>query len=113
MKIGIPIDETQRQTLKRRLEKLLGKKVTDLAAAVRSLQVFYVFTVVRAKTTSIAAVDATALPTKYRAETRSRRVTARLGPGTYVATVSVKIKTSKGKVVASSKKPTSTTFVVK
>ena len=113
VKIGIPVNETQRQTLKRRLEKLLGKKITDLAAAVRSLQVFYVFTVVRAKTTSIAAVDATALPTKYRAETRKRRVTARLGPGSYVATVSVKIKTSKGKVVASSKKPTSATFVVK
>lgn len=113
VRLGIPIDLTQRAKLKARLEKVLSKKVTNLATAIRSLQVFYVFNVVRAKTTSASDVEFSAQPTRFRLETRNRRVTARLGPGSYVASVSVKVKTSTGKVVSTGKSSTSTTFTVK
>ena len=113
IKLGVPVDLTQRAKLKTRLEKVLGKKVTNLATAIRSLQIFYVFSVVRAKTTSGSDIELAALPRKFRAETRNRRVTARLGPGTYVATVTARVKAPNGKVFSTSKRSESVTFTVK
>ena len=109
---GWMTDPALRETLKKRLEKFLGKKVTDLAKAISSLQIFYVVSVVRTKVGAASCVEVLALPTRYRAETRNRRVTARLGPGTYVATVTARVKAPSGKVFATSKQSNSITFTV-
>lgn len=111
--LGVPISAAKRAILKKRLEKFLGRRITSLEQAIRSLQVFYVFSVVRVATTTDLDVDTSALPNRFRADSRKRRVTARLGPGTYVATASVRVKSSSGKVFSSSRKSASVTFKVK
>ena len=67
----------------------------------------------RAKKTQGEEVVASGLPTKYKVETRKRRVSARLAPGTYVATVSVRLKDKRGKTFVTGKPSSGTTFVVK
>jgi len=111
VRLGLPTDERQREKLKSLLGRLLGGKVSDLYKAVKTLKVVYVFTIVASRQVAAAELTTLAAPKKIRLETRKRRVTARLGPGSYVATVSVKITTSKGKVVARSS-PRSQSFSV-
>lgn len=113
VKLGVPIDVAQRAKLKKRLEKFLGKKVTNLASAIASLKVFYDISVVRSKVGASTDVELSTLPTGFRAETRNRRVTARLGPGTYVATVTAKVRAPNGKVFATSQRSAPVTFTVK
>lgn len=113
VKLGVPIDPAKRTKLRTRLQRFLGAKITSLSKAIRSLQVFYVISIVRAKQAQAADVEAEGLPTKYKLETRKRRVTARLAPGTYVATVSVRVKNARGKTFVTGKPSLGTTFVVK
>ena len=113
IKLGVPIDPAKQTKLRTRLQKFLGTKIKNLGTAIRSLRVFYVFSVVRAKKTQGEEVVASGLPTKYKVETRKRRVSARLAPGTYVATVSVRLKDKRGKTFVTGKPSSGTTFVVK
>lgn len=113
VKLGVPIDVARRATLKKRLERFLGKKVTNLGSAIASLKVFYDISVVRSKVAAATDIELSALPTRFRAETRNRRVTARLGPGTYVATVTAKVRARSGKLFATSKRSAPVTFTVK
>jgi hypothetical protein len=113
VKLGVPIDEAQRATLKKRLERFLGKRVTNLGSAIASLKVSYDISVVRSKVSAATDVELAALPNRFRAETRNRRVTARLGPGTYVATVTAKVRAPNGKLFATSKRSAPVRFTVK
>jgi hypothetical protein len=113
VKLGVPIDPAKQTKLRTRLQKFLGAKIASLEQAVRSLHVFYVISVVRTTTVASLDVTASALPTKYKVETRKRRVTARLAPGTYVATVSVRVKGKSGKTFATGKPSRGATFVVR
>jgi hypothetical protein len=114
VKIGIPIDLTKREALRRRLSKFLGYRVKNLAKAIRSLKVFYVVSIVRAPKVSSTELEAlAALPTKYKTETRKRRVTTRLQPGTYVARVNVRLKDARGRTFVTGKRTSQTTFTVR
>lgn len=113
VKLGVPIDPAKQTKLRTRLQKFFGLKITSLSKAIRSLRVFYVISIVRAKQAQAADVEAEGLPTKYKLETRKRRVTARLAPGTYVATVAVRVKNARGKTFVTGKPSLGTTFVVK
>jgi hypothetical protein len=112
VKLGIPISSTRRALLKSRLQKFFGRKISSLAQAIKSLQVFYVINIVKTSTSSLSAwefenpgdVEAYGgLPTRYKEETRKRRVTARLAPGYYAATVAVRIKDTKGRIFTTGK----------
>jgi alpha-tubulin suppressor-like RCC1 family protein len=114
VKLGIPIDLIKREALRRRLSKFLGYKVTNIAKAIKSLQVFYLVSIVRAPSISSSEVEAlAALPTKYKTETRKRRVTARLQPGTYVARVNIRLKDKRGRTFVTGKRTSQTTFTVR
>jgi len=112
-KLGVPIDRALQTKLKTRLEGFLRTKITNLGKAVRSLRVFHVISVVRTRTVGSMSIAASTLPTKYRLETRKRRVTARLAPGTYVATVSVRVKDKRGRTFVTGKPSSGATFVVR
>ena len=110
VKLGVPIDPVRRTILKSKLQKFLGQKISSLAKAIKSLQVFYVITIVQTSSVSgweyISPEDIESsggLPTRYKEETRKRRVTARLAPGLYAATVAVRIKDTKGRVFTTGK----------
>lgn len=110
VKLGVPISPIRRTILKSKLQKFLGKKISSLAKAIKDLQVFYVFNIVRTSAASAWAFEEPGdfnasgqLPSRYKEETRKRRVTARLAPGYYAATVTVRIKDSKGRVFSTGK----------
>jgi alpha-tubulin suppressor-like RCC1 family protein len=112
--IGIPLDRGKQRALKIRLSKFLGYQVKNLAKAIKSLKVFYVVSIVRAPKVSSTQLEAlAALPTKYKTETRKRRVTARLQPGTYVARVNIRLKDKRGRTFVTGKRTSQTTFTVR
>jgi hypothetical protein len=113
VKLGIPIDPAKRKALRKKLSKFLGYKVKNLAKAIKALKVFYVVSIVRAPSVSSSELEALALPTKYKTETRKRRVTARLQPGTYVARVQVRLKDARGRTFVTGKRTSQTTFTVR
>ena len=113
VKLGIPIDPAKRAALRKALSKFLGYKVNNLAAAIKSLKVFYVVSIVRLPGVSSTKLgDFAALPTKYKTETRKRRVTARLQRGTYVARVNVRLKDARGRTFVTGKRRNQTTFII-
>ena len=113
VKLGVPIKPARQRILRTRLQKFFGTKIKSLSIAIGSLRVFYVFAIVPAKKTQGMEIEAQRLPTKYKLETRKRRVTARLSPGTYTATVSVRLKDSRGRTFATGKPSPGASFVVK
>ena len=113
VKLGVPIEPAKQKKLRTRLQKFLGTKIKSLSSAIRFLRVFYVISIVPAKKTQGMEIEAEGLSTKYKLETRKRRVTARLSPGTYTATVSVRLKDSRGRTFATGKPSPGASFVVK
>lgn len=113
VRLGIPVTKPLQNLLRTRLSKFLKYKVTNLAAAVKSLQVHYVVTMSRATRAASADLEAMGLPTKYKTETRSRRISTRLGPGTYTVRVNVRLKDAKGRIFSTGKRSTQTTFTVR
>jgi alpha-tubulin suppressor-like RCC1 family protein len=113
VKLGIPVALAQREALRRRLSKFLNYKITNLASAIRSLQVYYDVSIGKAPAVKTSEFSSSALPKKYRIQTRNRRVSTRLGPGTYVARVTVRLKDSRGRTFVTGKRPGQTTFAVR
>ena len=98
VKLGIPTDLGRRYLLVKKLSKFLKRKITNLTGAIRLLDVYFVVSVVKVPTISSNSLGALAAPpTKYKTETRKRRVTTRLAAGTYVARVTVRLRDAKGR----------------
>lgn len=113
VKLGVPIEPAKQKKLRTRLQKFFGTKIKSLSSAIRFLRVFYVISIVPAKKTQGMEIEAEGLSTRYKLDTRKRRVTVRLSPGTYTATVSVRLKDSRGRTFANGKPSPGASFVVK
>lgn len=113
VRLGIPIDLGKRETLRKKLSKFFKRNITNLAGALKLLNAHFIVTIVKAPAISSSSFDALALPTKYKTETRKRRVTTRLGPGTYVAKVTVRLRDAKGRTFSTGKTSGQTRFSVR
>ncbi|MEY4667883.1 MAG: hypothetical protein RL518_582 [Pseudomonadota bacterium] len=114
VRLGLPTSTANQRILAGKLSRFLGFKVKNLPAAIRLLRVWHIFSIVRLpRIASEDPLSTLALPTKYRTETRSRRVSTRLGPGTYVARVTVRVKDSRGRTFSTGKRSEQTTFTVR
>jgi hypothetical protein len=113
VRLGIPIDLARREALQARLSKFLKRKVTNLSSAIRLLEVRLIVSITKAPAISTSSLNASAVPTKYRTETRSRRVTARLAAGSYVANVTVRLRDSRGRTFVTGSTTGQTRFTVR
>jgi len=113
VRLGIPTDLAKRALLRKKLSTFLRRNVTNLAGAITLLNAHFILSVAKAPAISSSSIDALALPTKYRAETRKRRVTTRLGPGTYVARVTVRLKDAKGRTFSTGRTTAQARFTVR
>lgn len=111
--LGIPVDSVTRENLRYRLSRFLRRKVTNLAGAIRVLNVHFIVSILKAPSLSSSSVRALGLPTKYRTETRKRRVTTRLSPGTYLARITVRLKDAKGRTFVTGSTTRQTRFSVR
>lgn len=100
VRLGIPTDLAKRQLLRKKLSKFFRRTFPTLSGALKLFDIYYVFSIVKAPSTSSNSVEALGMPTKYRVETRKRRVTTRLAPGPYIAKVTVRLKDKKGRTFA-------------
>lgn len=120
VKLGVPVSPARRALLKSRLQKFLGQKISNLAKTIKTLQVFYLFNITRVPVKSAWEFEEPddfetlgGLPTRLKQESRKRRVTARLAPGYYSATVAVRIKDSRGRIFTTGKPSAPISFRVR
>ena len=113
VRLGIPIDLARREALRARLSKFLKRKVTNLSSTIRLLEVHLIVSITKAPAISTSSLNAYAVPTKYRTETRGRRVTTRLAAGSYVANITVRLRDSRGRTFVTGSTTGQTRFTVR
>jgi hypothetical protein len=113
VKLGVPTDLAKRDALRAKLAKFLKRPITNLAAAIKSLQISFVVSVSKAPAIAAQSFEIQALPNKYRVETRKRRVTTRLSAGTYVAKVTVRLRDAKGRTFVTGSRAGEARFTVR
>ena len=113
VRLGIPTDLRKREALRAKLSRSLRRKITNLAAAIKLLQISFIVSVSKAPALTAQSLEIQALPTKYKTETRKRRVTTRLSPGTYVAKVTVRLRDPKGRTFSTGRTAGEARFTVR
>jgi hypothetical protein len=111
--LGIPVNPEQREILRMKLSRFLRRRITNLAGAIKVLNANFILSISKAPSLSSSSVRALGLPTKYRTETRKRRVTTRLSPGTYLARITVRLKDAKGRTFVTGSTTRQTRFSVR
>jgi len=98
VRLGVPTNADKREFLRKKLATFFKRSFKNLSDPLKLLDIYFAVSIVKAPALTSNSFEAqAAMPNKYKVETRKRRVTTRLAPGTYVAKVTVRLKDKKGR----------------